>query len=137
MCNACGLRYKRYCDKQKFGIENNKKKKYGLKFSKNSREYKKYCSKLIFVIKNNEENKYKVCGICGTTKTPLWRKIRNEQTIVCNKCGLKDKRQTCKKIFDDIFIKNIIFENCNKCHALYSSYRTQINGLCMMCKLDY
>lgn len=32
----------------------------------------------------------KICGDCGATKTPMWRRVENE--TYCNACGLRRKR---------------------------------------------
>ena len=40
----------------------------------------------------------KFCANCGTTSTPKWRKDRtNNDTILCNACGLKKKRHGREK----------------------------------------
>ena len=39
-----------------------------------------------------------LCANCGTTSTPKWRKDRtNNDTILCNACGLKKKRHGREK----------------------------------------
>lgn len=118
MCNACGLKFSRY----------------NQKYTKCCNEFKVKIKKIKPIKKNKStENYERICEICGIKETPLWRKIRNDQMIVCNKCGLKYKRDV-QKISN---IEDIAFNNCTLCHTLYSSYRTQIGKLCMMCKLGY
>ncbi len=34
--------------------------------------------------------KRRVCGECGTVKTPMWRRV--EKIIYCNACGIRRRR---------------------------------------------
>ncbi|KFA54476.1 hypothetical protein S40293_07992 [Stachybotrys chartarum IBT 40293] len=53
-----------------------------------------------FITPSTEPNEVQQCHACGTTKTPRWRGGENQMELLCNVCGLLQRKRAVRKFWD-------------------------------------